>query len=223
VYSQTEENYIKAIYKLSHQLQGNVTTNAIAEMLQTKAASVTDMIRKLSAKKIVNYEKYRGVVLTEKGKHIAVSVVRKHRLWEVFLFEKLNFGWDEVHEIAEQLEHIHSELLTDKLDEFLGYPKVDPHGDVIPGKNGEMKPLPLHLLAECKTGDTLVLSGVVDHSPLFLQYLDKLGLRLGVLVEVEEVEEYDGSIIGRISGSKTPVLLSKDVARQILVKRKKGK
>ncbi|MFN9519494.1 MAG: metal-dependent transcriptional regulator, partial [Bacteroidota bacterium] len=124
MYSQTEENYIKAIYKLSHQLQGNVTTNAIAEMLQTKAASVTDMIRKLSAKKIVNYEKYRGVVLTEKGKHIAVSVVRKHRLWEVFLFEKLNFGWDEVHEIAEQLEHIHSELLTDKLDEFLGYPKV---------------------------------------------------------------------------------------------------
>jgi DtxR family Mn-dependent transcriptional regulator len=223
VYSQTEENYIKAIYKLSHQLQGNVTTNAIAEMLQTKAASVTDMIRKLSAKKIVNYEKYRGVVLTEKGKHIAVSVVRKHRLWEVFLFEKLNFGWDEVHEIAEQLEHIHSELLTDKLDEFLGYPKVDPHGDVIPGKNGEMKPLPLHLLAECKTGDTLVLSGVVDHSPLFLQYLDKLGLRLGVLVEVEEVEEYDGSIIATISGSKTPVLLSKDVARQILVKRKKGK
>lgn len=223
MYSQTEENYIKAIYKLSHQLEGNVTTNAIADMLQTKAASVTDMIRKLSAKKIVNYEKYRGVVLTEKGKLIAVSVVRKHRLWEVFLYDKLKFGWDEVHEIAEQLEHIHSELLTDKLDEFLGYPKVDPHGDVIPGKNGEIKQLPLHLLAECKSGDTLVLSGVVDHSPLFLQYLDKLGLRLGVIVEIEQVVEYDGSIMASLSGSNSPVLLSKEVARQILVKRKKGK
>jgi DtxR family Mn-dependent transcriptional regulator len=220
MYSQTEENYIKAIYKLSHQLQGNITTNAIAEVMETKAASVTDMIRKLSDKKVLNYEKYRGVELTDTGKKIAVTIVRKHRLWEVFLHEKLKFGWDEVHEIAEQLEHIHSELLIDKLDEFLGFPKVDPHGDVIPGKNGEIKQLPLHLLAECIVKDKVVLSGVVDHSPVFLQYLDKLGMRLGAAIEVKEIVEYDQSMIALVADNKTPVSLSKEVTRNILVKEK---
>lgn len=220
MYSQTEENYIKAIYKLSHQLEGNVSTNAIAEALATKAASVTDMIQKLSAKKILNYEKYRGVELTDKGKKIAVAIVRKHRLWEVFLHEKLKFGWDEVHEIAEQLEHIQSERLIDKLDEFLGYPQVDPHGDVIPGKNGELKALPIQLLAACKVEDKVIVSGVVDHSPLFLQYLDKLGLRPGTAIEVKEIVAYDQSMMVLVAGKKNPLLLSKEVTRNLLVKEK---
>ncbi|MBO6763226.1 MAG: metal-dependent transcriptional regulator, partial [Roseivirga sp.] len=136
MYSLSEENYLKAIYHLSNHGQDSVNTNAIAEEMKTAPASVSDMIRKLSKKKLVDYQKYRGVNISTKGKDIALKVIRKHRLWEVFLVEKLNFHWDEVHEIAEQLEHIQSPVLISKLDEFLDFPKHDPHGDPIPDDDG---------------------------------------------------------------------------------------
>lgn len=216
MYTLAEENYLKAIYALWEKSQESVNTNAIADKLQTKAASVTDMVKKLSDKKMLKYEKYKGVMLTDKGMKIAVSVVRKHRLWEVFLHEKLNFGWDEVHEIAEQLEHIDSPLLIDRLEEFLGFPAFDPHGDVIPGKNGEVKVSNFQVLSEVKVGANVIMSGVVDHSPSFLQYLDKLDLSLGVIFQLAEKEMYDGSLVIKLNNK--PLQLSKEVARNILVR-----
>src|SRR3984885_5178673 len=134
----TEENYLKAIYHLSHE-SGSVSTNQIAAALNTKAASVTDMLKKLADKALINYEKYQGVTLTSAGQKIALHIIRKHRLWEYFLVEKLNFKWDEVHEMAEEMEHISSVELIDRLDKFMDYPKHDPHGDPIPDSDGKFK------------------------------------------------------------------------------------
>jgi DtxR family Mn-dependent transcriptional regulator len=217
MYSFTEENYLKAIYKLSERDAEKITTNAISEMLETKAASVTDMIKKLSDKKLLKYEKYKGVTLTEKGRQIAVETVRKHRLWEVFLCEKLKFGWEEVHDIAEQLEHIHSELLTDKLDEFLGHPTHDPHGDPIPGKNGEIQKSNFVLLSTLGNRQRSVMSGVADHSVAFLKHLDKTGLVLGKQLQIDDVNEYDGSVSISINGAPS-FYISRDVAKNVLVK-----
>ena len=136
----SEENYLKTIYHLTTSLSTEISTNAIAEMMETKASSVTDMLKKLAEKDLVHYKKYQGVFLTPKGKLAAKMIVRKHRLWEVFLVEKLDFSWDEVHEVAEQLEHIQSKKLIDKLDQFLEYPSIDPHGDPIPNAKGEWPP-----------------------------------------------------------------------------------
>lgn len=217
MYSFTEENYLKAIYKLSEREPESITTNAIAEVLETKAASVTDMIKKLSDKKLLKYEKYRGVALTEKGRLIAVETVRKHRLWETFLHEKLEFGWDEVHDIAEQLEHINSEALTNKLDDFLGNPSHDPHGDPIPSRSGEIKKSNLILLCDAKLKQKVVMSGVVDHSPPFLQHLNKISISLGSQIELLDKNEYDGSIEIILLPS-SHLHLSKEVAKNILVK-----
>lgn len=217
MYSFTEENYLKAIYKLSEREPESITTNAIAEVLETKAASVTDMIKKLSDKKLLKYEKYRGVTLTEKGRLIAVETVRKHRLWETFLHEKLEFGWDEVHDIAEQLEHINSEALTNKLDDFLGNPSHDPHGDPIPSRSGEIKKSNLILLCDARLKQKVVMSGVVDHSAPFLQHLNKISISLGSQIELLDKNEYDGSIEIKLSPS-THLHLSKEVSKNILVK-----
>jgi DtxR family Mn-dependent transcriptional regulator len=217
MYSYTEENYLKTIYKLSEQGNDSINTNAIAEILHTKAASVTDMIKKLADKKLLNYEKYKGVALTEKGRKVAVDTVRKHRLWECFLYDKLKFGWDEVHEIAEQLEHINSEVLTDKLDEFLEFPTHDPHGDPIPSKNGVVKKSNFILLCDAKPQQKLVMTGVADHSAVFLQHLNKITMMLGTEIQVVEKNEYDGSISIEMPGKKS-MYLSKDVAKNILVK-----
>lgn len=217
MYSFTEENYLKAIYKLSENNRHSISTNAIADMLQTKAASVTDMIRKLAEKKLLKYEKYKGVELTEKGKRVAIDTVRKHRLWEVFLCDTLKFGWHEVHEIAEQLEHINSGLLIDKLDAFLGFPSHDPHGDPIPNKNGDFKKSEFVLLNGIKAHQQVVMSGVADHSALFLQHLDKIGLTLGTSCSIDEINAYDGSLKLKING-KQSISISKDVAKNILVK-----
>lgn len=217
MYSFTEENYLKAIYKLSEKDAEKITTNAIAQVLETKAASVTDMIKKLSDKKLLKYEKYRGVTLTEKGRLIAVETVRKHRLWETFLYDKLKFGWEEVHDIAEQLEHINSQILTDKLDDFLGNPTNDPHGDPIPSKNGEIQKSNFILLSNMKPKQKTILSGVVDHSAAFLKHLEKTGLLLGKQLEIIEVNEYDGSIQVSINGADK-MYISRDVAKNILVK-----
>ena len=161
--SYTEENYLKVIYHLS-EISHPVQTNAIADRIQTKAASVTDMIKKLSEKELVHYVKYQGVTLTEKGKLTAINIVRKHRLWEVFLVDKLNFKWDEVHEVAEELEHIQSNLLIERLDEFLDFPKVDPHGDPIPDKNGNFAEMTFTKLSKLKNGDKGNITGVSEHS-----------------------------------------------------------
>jgi DtxR family Mn-dependent transcriptional regulator len=217
MYSYTEENYLKTIYKLSEQEADNISTNAIADLLQTKAASVTDMIKKLSGKKLLKYEKYKGVTLTERGKKVAIGTVRKHRLWECFLYDKLHFGWDEVHEIAEQLEHINSEALTDKLDAFLNFPSHDPHGDPIPTKSGEILKSNFILLCEANLNIILIMSGVVDHTAAFLQHLNKIELSLGSTITITDKNAYDGSIEIQLANNKR-LQLSKEVAKNILVK-----
>ncbi|MGB0934272.1 MAG: metal-dependent transcriptional regulator [Lishizhenia sp.] len=193
--SQSEENYIKAIYGLCEENNDAVSTNILAENLQTKASSVTDMVKKLSEKKLVSYKKYKGCSLTSLGEKAALKVIRKHRLWEVFLVDKLDFGWDEVHDIAEQLEHIRSIKLTDQLDAFLDYPKYDPHGDPIPDKEGNFaKRGKSALLNELKVDDVAKVIGVSDGSASFLQYLDQQKIQLGTEVKLLSSFEFDGSI-----------------------------
>ena len=190
----SEEDYIKAIYHLSETENISVATNAIAEQMSTKPSSVTDMIKKLSEKSLVNYKKYQGVSLTEKGRLVALTIVRKHRLWEVFLVDKLNFSWDEVHEVAEQLEHIKSEALIDKLDAHLGYPKVDPHGDPIPTKDGTFKKSVKKLISQLPVSSEGVCVGVNDSSVAFLKFLDKNRIALGDTFRILDREEFDGSV-----------------------------
>ncbi|MGQ3086289.1 metal-dependent transcriptional regulator, partial [Flavobacterium sp.] len=175
----SEENYLKVIYHLSTTSGKGISTNAIANVMESKPSSVTDMVQKLADKELVNYKKYQGVELTDKGRFTALMIVRKHRLWEVFLVEKLNFSWDEVHDVAEQLEHIKSEKLTDKLDEFLDFPTEDPHGDPIPDRNGKIAKVDKKLLSEMVVGKKVICVGVKDSSPPFLQYLDKQQIALG--------------------------------------------
>lgn len=217
MYSFTEENYLKAIYKLQEQGNAAINTNAIAAILQTKPASVTDMVKKLSDKKLLTYEKYKGVLLTDSGKKVAIDTVRKHRLWETFLYDKLNFSWDEVHDIAEQLEHIQSEALTDKLEAYLGYPKHDPHGDPIPGKNGKYHAMPLTLLIDAKEHEPVIVSGVADHSTAFLQHLQSLKIQLGSSITVLKKNTYDQSVEVLI-GKKQQTTISFKVAKNLLVK-----
>ncbi|MCX6275132.1 MAG: metal-dependent transcriptional regulator [Bacteroidetes bacterium] len=216
-YSFTEENYLKAIYKLSERDDGKVTTNQIAEIVKTAAASVTDMLQKLSEKKLILYQKYQGVSLTLSGKKIALGVIRKHRLWELFLTSKLGFKWDEVHDIAEQLEHIQSEKLVQNLDRFLGKPKFDPHGDPIPDENGKFQSQKAFPLSDAKKTYTLTITGVIDHHPDFLQYLDKCGLALGKKIKVQGKTGYDNSMNISFLNSKQQLFISFDVAKNILV------
>lgn len=211
----TEENYLKAIYHLSDGGQKSVATNELAEAMQTKAASVTDMIKKLSSKEFILYERYYGVKITAKGKSRALQVIRKHRLWETFLVEKLAFSWDEVHEVAEQLEHINSERLINKLDEYLGFPKMDPHGDPIPDQHGKFKSQPQIPLDQIEPGKGGVISCVKDNDPELLKYLDKIGARPGKKLKVLSVERYDKSI--ELLIEKKKVTVSKDVSKNILL------
>ena len=199
VFTFSEENYLKAIYHLENQHKKGVPTNALAEMMATKASSATDMIKRLSEKDLVAYKKYQGVKLTDKGENHAVKVIRKHRLWECFLVDKLNFSWDEVHDIAEQLEHIESEKLIQELDKFLGYPKTDPHGDAIPDGKGNFSKINKILLSKCEPGTIGVFVGVKDSSASFLQYLDKNRIALGAKIKVLHKEEFDQSIELQIS------------------------
>lgn len=212
----TEENYLKVIYHLSV-VSNPVQTNAIAERMQTKAASVTDMIKKLSEKELVNYVKYQGVTLTDSGRLTAINIVRKHRLWEVFLVEKLNFKWDEVHDVAEELEHINSTLLVERLDEFLEFPKTDPHGDPIPDKHGNFADLSFIKLNKLKEGERGTITGVSEHSSPFLRHLEKLGLTLGKPVEITEIIDFDGSV--ELLADSRKVNISKEVAKHILIRK----
>lgn len=221
--SHTEENYLKAIFKVSEKTGRNASTNAIAKALDTSAASVTDMLKRLSEKSLINYEKYKGVTLTEKGSEIATSLIRKHRLWEVFLVEKLHFSWDKVHEIAEQLEHIKSQDLVARLDNFLGNPQFDPHGDPIPDAEGNFTFRKQILLSDLQPGESGIIVGVQDHSSSFLQYLNKMGLVLGVTIHIIERYEYDESIQVRIHQGTQPVSLSQKVCQHLFVQKQVSK
>lgn len=213
--SLTEENYLKAIYHLSEGGAKPVLTNELAEAMCTKAASTTDMIKKLSAKALISYEKYYGVNVSNQGKQAALLIIRKHRLWETFLVQKLNFTWDEVHEVAEQLEHIQSVHLIDKLDEFLDFPKMDPHGDPIPDKKGQLKLLPQMGVDQLKAGYQGIIIAVKDSDSSLLKYLDKIGAKPGKRIKVIAREEYDDSM--EIVIEDKTVFISKDVSKNILV------
>ncbi|MGY3211089.1 metal-dependent transcriptional regulator [Mucilaginibacter sp. HD30] len=209
-----EENYLKAIYHLSLN-NVSVSTNQIAASLNTKAASVTDMLKKLAEKLLINYAKYQGVSLTPAGEKIAVNIIRKHRLWEYFLVEKLNFKWDEVHDMAEEMEHISSLELIDRLDKFMGYPRHDPHGDPIPDRNGNIKKNNLVSVAELEVNNCGIVSGVRDHSPAFLQYLEKLQLIIGKKIAVIDVINYDRSVVLSMEGNS--INISREVASNLLI------
>ena len=195
MFSLSEENYLKAIFHLEHTYREGVSTNALAEEMETKASSVTDMVKKLSDKKLVIYKKYQGVKLSKQGRDTAIDIIRKHRLWEVFLVEKLNFNWDEVHDVAEQLEHIRSEKLIKELDKFLGFPKRDPHGDPIPDAGGNFSVSNKTLLADLSIGEAGICVGVKDSSAAFLQFLDKNNISLGKKIKVLEKEDFDKSML----------------------------
>ncbi len=213
--SYTEENYLKAIWSLSADT-GEVSTNDVSTHLKNKAASVTEMLKRLSEKKLIHYEKYKGVKLSAKGQKIAVSIVRKHRLWEVFLLQELKFSWDQVHDIAEQLEHIRSEELIERLDAYLGHPRRDPHGDPIPDMHGHFKPNRTVTLNKGEKKKHYVFTGVREHSPAFLQHLTALGLQIGDEMRILEKVEFDNSLKVRIN--KAPALfLSEKVTEGILV------
>jgi DtxR family transcriptional regulator, Mn-dependent transcriptional regulator len=212
----SEENYLKAIYHLTVSSEAGVSTNAIAEMMETKASSVTDMLKKLAEKDLVNYKKYQGVTLTDSGKLAAKMIVRKHRLWEVFLVEKLDFSWDEVHDIAEQLEHIKSEKLINKLDDFLGNPTEDPHGDPIPDALGRIINTEKQLLSELVVNQKGVCVGVKDTSSEFLKYLDKQGISLGSTIIINAKESFDLSLKINLNGQELSI--SNKIASNIFVK-----
>lgn len=212
----SEEDYIKAIYHLSKDDQKGVSTNAIAAQMETKASSVTDMIKRLAEKKVVHYKKYQGARLTEEGKTYAAKIIRKHRLWEFFLVEKLNFSWDEVHDIAEELEHIKSDKLIEKLDIFLDFPRIDPHGDPIPDKDGNIKKVEKVLLSSAQNGDMGIVVGVKDSSSDFLRYLDKLHISLGEEITIINKEPFDNSV--QIKLNSTEINISALTANNIYLK-----
>ena len=212
----SEENYLKTIYHLTTISDSEVSTNAIAEKMETKASSVTDMLKKLAEKDFINYKKYQGVSLTEKGSLSAKMIVRKHRLWEVFLVEKLDFSWDEVHDIAEQLEHIKSEQLINKLDDFLGNPTEDPHGDPIPNANGQIISVEKQLLSELNEKQLGICVGVKDTSSEFLKYLDKQEIALGSKIEIVSKETFDLSL--KIKVDSRELTISNKIASNLFVK-----
>lgn len=213
----TEENYLKTIFKLAGETGGNVSTNAIADALQTKASSVTDMIKKLCDKKFLHHTPYQGVQLSLEGKNKALQIIRKHRLWEVFLVDRLGLGWDEVHDIAEQLEHTSSERLYQHLDRYLNFPKFDPHGDPIPDHDGHIEEQALKSLTDGLAGEEFEVSRIMVHLPEFLQYLQDIQLIPGTRVAILRKYEFDGSVSVKV-GNGPEIMLSRQAASSIFVK-----
>jgi len=205
--SQTEENYLKALFHITSESfdKSEAGTNELAAMLNVKPATANDMLKKLKEKKLINYEKYGKISLTASGKKQAIEIVRKHRLWETFLYEKFEFTWDEVHEVAEQLEHIHSPKLIEKLDKFLDYPEFDPHGDAIPNAKGELKFQVRKNLSQVAVGKTCKLIAVKDNTASFLQYVVKVGLGLSSKIKVVSRQEFDGTMEIEVNGKKSSV------------------
>ena len=215
MFTLSEENYLKAIFHLESISGKGISTNAIAKKLNTKASSVTDMIKKLAEKELLIYKKYQGVTLTNIGKKVATGIVRKHRLWELFLVEKLNFSWDEVHDVAEQLEHIKSPKLINELDLFLGFPKMDPHGDPIPDKDGNFQKIEKRLLSSLEVNQFGICIGVNDSSSEFLKYLDKHTISLGQQIRVLSKESFDKSITILIQNKE--ISISHKIANNIYI------
>lgn len=216
--TQTEENYIKAVFKIAEKDKKAVSTNALAALLATSAASVTDMLKRLAVKDMVIYEKYRGVMLTPAGNKAAIALIRRHRLWETFLVGKLRFGWHQVHDIAEQLEHIDSEELMSRLDAFLDYPKYDPHGDPIPNAEGKFTLRAQIPLIDASLMLKYVVLGVKEHDEVFLKYLNSIGVKIGSEIRVMEMISYDKSLKVLIDG-KNNHILSAQVSSLILVRK----
>lgn len=214
--SHTEENYLKVIFKLGDGSKEYISTNAIATMMVTTAASVTDMLKRLAEKEYINYAKYKGVRLTEKGERVAKELTRKHRLWETFLVDKLGFKWSEVHDLAEELEHINSPELTDKLDDFLGNPQFDPHGDPIPDHQGNIPFQHEKTLADLTPGEKGRITGVGEETVSFLNFLDATGLNLGTKVEVLSEFEFDKSLKIRIN-EDNETIISNQVSSNLFV------
>lgn len=214
--TRAEENYLKAIFHLERETSEEVSTKAIAEKMSTKPSSVTDMVQKMAEKNLLIYKRYKGVLLTDNGRKSAANVIRKHRLWEVFLVEKLDFQWDEVHEIAEQLEHIQSDELIQRLDNFLENPDFDPHGDPIPDKNGVIKKTSKKLLSELKKGQGGICVGVKQTSPEFLQYLSKKNIRIGTKIIVMGKEFFDGSMVIQVGNENS--FISSKITRNLYIK-----
>ena len=216
--SHTEENYLKAVFKLAEAEPdaAGVSTNRIAAALDTRAASVTDMLRRLADKGLLAYERYRGVQLTPEGRRLALLTIRKHRLWEVFLVQQLGFSWDEVHEVAEELEHVQSPLLMRRLDAFLGHPTLDPHGDPIPTEDGAMRRPTTRLLADLLAGDGGTLAAVRNTTPPFLQYLAKAGLQLGTVIKVIDKALFDNSLEISLNSERS-IFISAEVSRNLFV------
>lgn len=215
--TQTEENYLKAIYKIAEKEKKSVGTNAISAQMKTTAASVTDMIKRLSEKGLVNYQKYKGVNLTPVGNKHATNLIRKHRLWEVFLVDKLNFRWEQVHDIAEQMEHIDSDNLITRLDAFLGHPRFDPHGDPIPNAEGKFTLRVQNLLSDISPNRKVNVLGVKEHDSPFLEYLNSLKIALGTTLEILEIVPFDKSMKIRINDSQETIISNK-VAQTLLVR-----
>lgn len=211
-----EENYVKSIYKLQ---EGSVavSTNAIAYELDTKPASVTDMAKKLKDKKLIDYEKYQGITLTAEGRKMALQIVRRHRLWEVFLVEKLSFSWDEVHEIAEELEHVGSEKLVNRLSDFLGNPTTDPHGDPIPDAQGKISKIRQLVSLDKAAARRLEVAGVSDQSSSLLEFLNAKGIKLGTQIDIIERYEFDNSVEIKIR-NQPAFTISEQVSKTIMVK-----
>ena len=214
--SLTEENYLKAIFHLLDS-ENQVTVNELSKFLQIKMPSVNSMMKKFADKNWVIYETYKPIRVTELGRKEAAIVVRKHRLTEMFLVEKMGFGWENVHEIAEQLEHVHSEDFFDKMDEILNFPKVDPHGEPIPDKDGIIITQNLKKLSECKINETVILTSVTISTDDFLNYLNQRNLALGAEILIKNIEKFDGSM--QIYFSDRTEVLSKMVCEKLLVKK----
>ncbi|MFT4753392.1 MAG: DtxR family Mn-dependent transcriptional regulator [Salibacteraceae bacterium] len=214
----TEENYLKTIFSLIENNKGTASTNEIAEKIQTKAPTVTDMLKRLSTKKLIIYKPYQGVFFTDEGLSIALNLVRKHRIWETFLVKKLGFGWGEVHDIAEELEHVKSVELINKLEEFLGFPKFDPHGDPIPDSEGRLEFHKDVTISNLGLNHFGLIVGLKDTSSDFLNYLVKSGLTLGQSVGIKDINDFDQSI-DIIVGSSNNLTVSNTVAQNIFIKK----
>jgi DtxR family Mn-dependent transcriptional regulator len=213
-----EENYLKAILTISLKEERKVSTNAIANEIGTSAASVSDMLKKLQDKKLIKYQRYKGLELSELGRSYAINILRKHRLWETFLVNKLDFNWGEVHDVAEQLEHIKSVELVDKLDSFLGFPKFDPHGEPIPTKYGKIPTTNTIPLNELQAGRKGKVMGVTLDEKLFLDYLTQLNISIGTKIELLEKISFDQSLSVKIENTNQHI--SNDVAKHLLIKTK---
>lgn len=215
--SLVEENYLKALFSLSND-KGEVSVNTLSKHLDIKMPTVTSMMKKLAAKKLVYYESYKPLRLTEEGRKEAILIIRKHRLTEMYLVEKMGFGWEQVHEIAEQIEHIKSPEFFAKMDELLNYPKIDPHGSPIPDKNGEMVWKEYRKLSECKEGEIIKMAAVINTSDEFLKFLNSREIHLGLKMKIKSIESFDKTMV--ISyGNRSSETLSHTVCERLLVEK----